>query len=611
MKALFDRYCSEMEESALLLGISLAYLPFLLAMQYTKHKWLISRPEDSWGYIGILHSETSIYLLLIALLVSLGIRSVWAVFSLLTVYYLICLLDNAVWFAFGRPFHPEDFMRGFEFMSYYSEFMTLENIGVKRVIYAIVPLATGAVISISRFKSGLRQSRLASFFRRSVLIGASAVIVGFAACLPVVVSGSYLHYNSLVRIAKQIYQDHSLVQGEIPPLERDRLFGAFTDSSVNSSGRRLNVIIYVLETAPYDLYPDISPFLRPWAERNGCSVQAMSEHYTTYPESDRSLLSIMTGRYPSLSRGSGWIKSYDYGRALPTVLGEHGYATHLLSVAPLSFHNEIAMVRNLGFKHVYESSVAKEAYDQAKRKAKSLDRKTLYDADLEILEKALGIIGTQGESPYLLAFLPQASHTPFQSPPDYAGAMGQRELLEANARWQMGLVSRIMRRLEETGQAKNTVLIVTGDHGLRHPAESSLFTNQTLLSPLTFRVTFACCYPKDLPAVAQTVSSHVDITPTILDLLGIRQGRGDYHGRSMLTAPGRAVFFLGGDYLPVSGFTSEKWYFMENINRDQVLKSPTFAFETSAAKGVETVKNEPERSGISRNLRLIKQLVAE
>lgn len=610
MPFLLDRNLRKTDDMAIVLAISMGYVPFLLGMQYSKHHWVIIRPNTFWEYVTILHSEISLYALLVALVI-ITMRSLWGAYILFTLYYTVCLLDNYVWFTLGRPFHPKDVMRGVELFLYYREFITFENFGWKTLIYTSAPLLAGIALLFYNSKNRFHEMRGIPRFRLTTLWGATAALAGYIILLPLVTSHTYLHYNSLIRIGKQIYHDQKFAQGKMSNAEKTRIFGSFQTAGAKVGGRRLNVIFYVLETAPYDYYPDISQYFQPWAERNNCSVKILSEHYTTYPESDRSLLSMMTGNYPCLNRGSDWIETYNYENALPKILAGNGYRTHLLSVAPLNFHKGDIMVKNLGFEHVLESAIAEGAYAQAKTTNKLLDRTTLYKADEEILEQALDVIRAKPEEPYFLTLLPQASHASFQVPPGYDGKTSQRELIEANARWQFRLISRIMKSLEDTEQAQNTIFLIVGDHGLRHPAESSLFKDQSILSPITFKVIFACCFPKDLPALQQEVTSHVDITPTILDMLGIQFVAEAYHGRSMLTAANRSVFFLGGEYLPVSGFTSSGWFFMENTNRNLVFKSREFNFEKAAETGTRVFKDARERAKISDDLNLVKGLLTD
>lgn len=590
-----------------LTAVPLIYLPFILGMQYSKHKWMISQPETWWGYLALLHSEAALYLLVSALALCC-LRSPWWAFLICTVYYYLSFSDHLAWFMAGRPFHPMDLVRTGEFLAYYGEFFTVENIGVKRVVYAAVPIAAAATMLAPAPGRLCRPQPGTRAWKATAGVAAAGAAV-WALLTPLVYSSSYFHHNSLVRMAKQVYDDWKFSGAELSTRDQERLFGAPQKTAVQPL-RRLNLIMYVLETAPADLYPDPGPGLRAWADRSGSRLQILGEHYTPYPESDRAFLSMMTGNYPCLNRGNEWVKSYDYGMSLPRVLESNGYHTHLYSVAPLNFHNLNVMVKNLGFGKMSESPSTAEAYRHAKAGIGSLDRTTLYQADTRLLERALEVIRAKGDRPYLLVFMPQSSHAPFQVPPGYRGPTGQRDLLEANARWQMGLLQRMLDEVEAAGSAPHTLLVVAGDHGLRHPSESSLFRKQTVLSPISFKVAALICYPGFLPTPHQGVTSHIDLTPTLLDLLGIPYPAARYQGRSMLaTMPKRSVFFLGGEYLPVSGFTAGGWYFMQNTNRDQIWKSRAFDFDSPRAGNFEVVRDKAERDGINGDLRLMKALL--
>ncbi len=50
---------------------------------------------------------------------------------------------------------------------------------------------------------------------------------------------------------------------------------------------------------------------------------------------------------------------------------------------------------------------------------------------------------------------------------------------------------RIVTMLRDTKQLERTIIVITGDHGLRHPMESSeLFPKMELLSPVSYHVPF-------------------------------------------------------------------------------------------------------------------------
>ena len=78
-------------------------------------------------------------------------------------------------------------------------------------------------------------------------------------------------------------------------------------------------------------------------------------------------------------------------------------------------------------------------------------------------------------------------------------------------------IGEVLRALDETGLAENTLVVFTSDHGA-----SFMHSKATLFDGGT-KVPWIMRWPEVIPAgkVIESVSSHVDILPTILDLLGM------------------------------------------------------------------------------------------
>ncbi len=90
-------------------------------------------------------------------------------------------------------------------------------------------------------------------------------------------------------------------------------------------------------------------------------------------------------------------------------------------------------------------------------------------------------------------------------------------------------------RVLQSVNLSNTVVIVTGDHGeefYEHGrlAHSSAFDDEQTLTPLALSI------PGQTPREINTLTSHFDLIPTILDAIGVRARAGDYGlGRSLLS----------------------------------------------------------------------------
>jgi len=89
-----------------------------------------------------------------------------------------------------------------------------------------------------------------------------------------------------------------------------------------------------------------------------------------------------------------------------------------------------------------------------------------------------------------------------------------------------------------------------------------------VLNESSFHVPLLLHYPRAFPApVAENaVTSHVDVAPSVLALLGIDPGALPLQGRPMSdpAIADRVTYFLGTDFFGVSGAHYQGWFFQEN-----------------------------------------------
>jgi hypothetical protein len=103
------------------------------------------------------------------------------------------------------------------------------------------------------------------------------------------------------------------------------------------------------------------------------------------------------------------------------------------------------------------------------------------------------------------------------------------------------------------GRLDKTIIVVTGDHGIRTATEDPSFEPHGLVPDYSFHVPLLIFAPKVLESqqTIQGVTSHVDIAPTVLDLLGIREVREFEQGLAAWESgrSRRRIFLRAGDYL--------------------------------------------------------------
>ena len=169
--------------------------------------------------------------------------------------------------------------------------------------------------------------------------------------------------------------------------------------------------------------------------------------------------------------------------------------------------------------------------------------------------------------PFFIALAPVSNHYPFNEEPGRADMPGEptpaRAAYTASLRASDLRLARFFELLEEKGLAKNTLVVVTGDHSF--PAdEHGSHWNERGFYEESFRVPLAIVWPGHLPVRAlDGAYSQIDIAPTILDLVGIHDDV-PFVGRSVLAPGPRFVPLVqpyDGQYL---GAVAWPWKYREH-----------------------------------------------
>ena len=86
------------------------------------------------------------------------------------------------------------------------------------------------------------------------------------------------------------------------------------------------------------------------------------------------------------------------------------------------------------------------------------------------------------------------------------------------------------------------------------------------------------------------MTSHIDVTPSILDLLGISEGRGFELGSPLWDARlgQRATFFWANQYLGADGFQEKGEYYMWQSMSDTYYQNSVFDFEDARPQSNES-----------------------
>ncbi len=239
----------------------------------------------------------------------------------------------------------------------------------------------------------------------------------------------------------------------------------------------------------------------------------------------RGLFSTLCSYYPR--QGTAAMKTHylhDYA-CLPSVLRERGYRTEMV----------IGYDRDINRLHVF----------MARNGLHALFDRTSFPARAEEIGAFAGIGRPDGAlldlmrtrvealraaaSPYCLVAMTIGTHHPFAIPasaashPDIRGLRTDPDGYLASLRYVDLELERVLTSMKRDGLLKDTVVLILGDHGRHEKVGQSEFERQAghFMTPLFVWVDESLRTPGSYqPRTVTTVSSQVDILPTILGLNG-------------------------------------------------------------------------------------------
>jgi hypothetical protein len=322
-----------------------------------------------------------------------------------------------------------------------------------------------------------------------------------------------------------------------------------------------------------------------------------SSHYTAHPYSSDALFAVLSGTYPHgrrvLLQGLGDREVTGLFSGLPPDVGLRGVYLPSLYQIELDEH----MYGTFGARTLYISD--RHPDDPLRRRAETRAETVLRDLggdrlespvrdrlrrllvdDLQALERLKADIArTIAEGGrYAVMFFPEIGHGPWPRLPD-----GDPDLL-ARGRALMDLqdawLAELMAVVEAGRRLDRTVIAVTADHGLRTRAEYPPL-RVGFLSDVMFRVPLLIYAPQALaaPVAVTAPTSHIDLAPTLLALLGSSGAASRMHGVPVWQrTPSDRLYLLGSAYGGADGFVEGGRFYMHQALSGAVYASDRFAF---------------------------------
>jgi len=352
-----------------------------------------------------------------------------------------------------------------------------------------------------------------------------------------------------------------------------------------------DVVLFVMETGPARILSwdaNLNDF--PNLNRLRQNAWVGTQHYTTSPESFRAITSMLLSMYP-VRHSRSFVERRRTPPGLIQNLHAAGYETgvYLPNVhGTRHAKDEEDYYKTLGPDRVSipDTSPVPKANAPGWQEAQDLDLLALRN--LEGAYRAAASTGTR----FLGVFAPQLSHEPWVDV-----TTGGNEHDMAKRRYNLMKVEdrelgELITTVEQSGRLNKTLLVVTCDHGLRSSESDSSF-RAGQIDDLTFHVPFLLYAPGIVKQQTNLswVTSHLDITPSILDLLGISEGRDFEAGTAIWneSLKDRTTFFWAAQYFGANGYHSGESFSMWNPMINVTYRNHTLHFTAADAVPLDSL----------------------
>jgi hypothetical protein len=420
------------------------------------------------------------------------------------------------------------------------------------------------------------------------------VLVGALAALPLVVLGLVaeaqvdtlgLHRNAVVALVASAFPRVGVDPNPAPqPEPLGGPVAAEDLSGLRGAAAGRNVVLVITESAaavylrPYGADEDPMPNLTELAGQG----LLFENTYTVYPESIKGLFALLCARYPAMDTEP---EQYEKIKT-PTLaagLQQQGYRTALFHSGRFRYLGMESVIRNRGY------DLLEDAGDIGGNHESSFG----ID-EPSTIKRLLGWVdGVPRGRRFLATWIPIAGHHPYETPE--AGPFPDNEEIDRyrNAQhYADASLGALLRGLKERGLDGETLVVVIGDHGQAFGQHPGNFGHTLFLYEENVRVPFVIAAPGAVgPLRVKRVASHVDVVPTVLDLLGVPAPE-DYQGRSLL-GPGeeKALFFT--DYSQgLLGLREGNWKFIHEVRPG---RSKLYDLSVDSAERQNVAEQQPER----------------
>jgi arylsulfatase A-like enzyme len=296
--------------------------------------------------------------------------------------------------------------------------------------------------------------------------------------------------------------------------------------------KKYNIILYFFESTPYKYYNtriNGKYVIGSWhrLEKNSINFR---RHYANYPLSANALMSVLASAYDLNSTDMVIQKYPDIRlRTLPEILKEHGYRTCLIHTGGLGYAGQQRFLRNRKFDTIIDYNQLIKMGPYNRQVGWGVDERAMIKPGIEFIKSG-------ATKPFFMVFMPVNPHHPYAIPdknfqitgevPDDIDYRKRNWLNYLNSLYYADAsLGQLVDELEREGLMDNTLFLLFADHGEAFYQHKMNYNHPLFLYEENVHVPFLI-YNKKLfasPLYHDGITRHIDILPTILDILGISQ----------------------------------------------------------------------------------------
>ncbi|MFO1526523.1 MAG: LTA synthase family protein [Turneriella sp.] len=413
-----------------------------------------------------------------------------------------------------------------------------------------------------------------------------------------------LHAALQRRGATQAMTDLTVQEGDFIPTLESPEPAPFLPRVRAKRAERRNVILYYLESTPFSAIgkklqgKEVTPHLNRLSEKS----IFFRRHYANFPLSINAFYNSFCSAY-ALPDGA-WISLAMPDFPVPCLselLGKQGYRSAALHAGYLGYAKQKRFMQKRGFSLLMDAeTIKKPPYDQGMGPWGAADERAMIRPLTEFAAKDTA-------NPFLALMFAFAPHHPYDMPDGFPELItAEPGMKRSQVRFFNSLhyadqaFGEILTALEKSGVLKNSILIVFGDHGEAFYEHPGNYNHPFYIYEENIHVPLMIWYEGVEAQKVERVTSHVDILPTVLDLLGYENLSSPLHvGRSMLRVGAQSLAHLQAfwqeDY---SGIVDHR---MKYIRRDTGSEE-LFDLSADAGEKNNLMTNQPQLTAVYRAL---------